>query len=481
MANVTKEVFLNTHACPTLGWLLANDQYPQQPLTLGQRLRMEQGQEIHRRARQTYPHGLHISDLDPVRAAQKTQDALANPQVSVIFEAAFIVDDFGARSDILVREPNGWHLIEVKSDLNLKPELINDLTYTALVIDRSGLKISNASLLLVSKDFRLGMPPENLFQRQDCRDQVLAQIKEAEPLWQQVSQSTNNPAMPDPQLHFECRQCDLFTQCLGRDADNHIFDLPRPSQSKFDDLVRAGIVRIEDIPSGFNLTDNQARVRDCALRGEPSIDANLATELDRVSWPAYYLDFETVMTAIPLYPDVPPYTQIPTQYSIHQCSVPGAIVDHHEYMADPYRDCRLELAQGLIEHLPGDGSIIVYTSFEKTTIRGFAQLHPHLSKELDGLIHRLVDLEAIIHNNFYHPDFHGSTSIKWVLPALVPELSYDRLSVGDGDSAMAAFAYLALDQDPRPEETKRNLLEYCQQDTLAMVKLHERLVAHVTS
>ncbi len=187
------------------------------------------------------------------------------------------------------------------------------------------------------------------------------------------------------------------------------------------------------------------------------------------------------MTAIPLYHDLAPYAQLPTQYSIHKCSEPGHVTAHSEYLADPSRDCRLELAERLIFDLKGAGSIIVYTSFEKTIINGLARLYPDLAADLNLLNGRLVDLEAIIRKNFSHPGFHGRTSIKRTLPVLVPEMTYENMDIGDGFTAMSVFALMALGkyEDNEVETLKKHLLEYCKLDTLAMVKLHERLVKYV--
>ena len=109
-------------------------------------------------------------------------------------------------------------------------------------------------------------------------------------------------------------------------------------------------------------------------------------------------------------------------------------------------------------------------------------MYPDLKDKLDILIERIVDLEAIIRKNFYHPDFHGRTSLKQTLPILVPELAYDTLEIADGNSASATFAYLALGKYAEGEEAesvKQNLFEYCKQNTIAMVKLHEKLYEFV--
>ncbi len=485
MKNVSKQIFLNALVCPTLGWLLRSGEIAKQTteakLTLGEKFRMEQGIEIGRRARELYPGGLLIDDTDLVAASRQTERLMNDPNVSIILEGAFLVDGFVARADILRRKGKGWHLVEVKSSVNDREEFIDDMAYTAMVIDRCGFNISTVSLLLVSKDFRLGMENEELFLEIEHTDEVLARVEEFKHFWQQVEEITRATVKPEAKLVFECRKCGLFTDCLGKDIENHIFDIPRISQSKFDGLTELGIICIEDIPDRFPLTENQARVKDCVQTKNPFVGDGLKSQLASILWPAYYLDFETVMTAIPLYPDIAPYTQIPTQYSVHKCSDVGLIIDRLEYLADPGKDCRRELVENLINNLEGEGNIIIYSSFEKAVINSLGRLYPDLSEKLNSLIGRMIDLQAIIGKNYYHPDFHGSMSIKVTLPVLVHEMSYDNLEIADGDSAMAAFANLALGkyEGREAEAVKRHLLEYCKQDTLAMVELHQKLAEYV--
>lgn len=478
LRNVSKEIFLKAIVCPALGWLMRAEQISKER-TIGERFRMEQGIEVERRARELYPDGFLIDERDIVSASKKTKSLIDDPNISIIFAGVFLIDDFVTKADILKRKSDDvWHMIEVKSSVNDKVEFIDDMAYTTMVADRSGLNISNVSLMLISKDFRLGMKNENLFVEIDHTDEVLDRVEKFKPFWEPIEKITRKSVKPEPELRFECRKCELFKECLGRDIENHIFDLPRLSQSKFDKLTESGIVCIENIPNGFPLTGNQKRVKDCVQLKKPFIGNRLANELESISWPASYLDFETVMTAIPFYPDIAPYTQIPTQYSIHKCSEPGHIRSHLQYLADPSKDCRRDLAEHLINDLKGEGSIIVYSTFEKSIITQLKREYPDLSRELNSLIDRLVDLQAIIGKNFYHPDFHGTTSIKKVLLALVPDISYNDLKIVDGDSAMAAFAYLALGKykNTEVESIKNNLLEYCKRDTLAEVKLHQRLV-----
>jgi len=482
MRNISKGIFLNSVVCPTLGWLMrmSREDVSREP-TLGERFRMEQGIEIGRRARELYPDGILIDKEGIASASEKTKILMNNPDVSIIFEGTFLIDDLATKADILKRKNDGWHMIEVKSAANDREEFIDDMAYTTMVIERSGFNIPTISLLLISKDFRLGMENDDLFVEIDHTDEVLDRVNGFKPLCESIEEVTRGSEMPKPILRFECYDCELFKECVGKGIENHIFEIPRLNQSKFDKLTKLGIVCIEDIPDGFPLTENQVIVKDCVQKNEPFIGKNLKNELESISYPAHYLDFETVMMAIPLYHDIAPYTQIPTQYSIHTCSEPGHIIDHFEYLADPSKECRRELAENLINDLKGGGSIIIYSNFEKTITNNLGGMYPDLSEELNSLIDRMINLEAIIRRNFYHPDFHGSTSIKKTLPTLVSDMSYNELEIADGDSAMAAFANLALDkyEDEEAETIKRNLLDYCKQDTLAMVKLHECLVEYI--
>ena len=104
------------------------------------------------------------------------------------------------------------------------------------------------------------------------------------------------------------------------------------------------------------------------------------------------------------------------------------------------------------------------------------QLFGDLKPALKKCAGRLFDLEKAFRNWFCHPAFHGKTSIK-TLPALGVDLSYDGLAISNGDAAVANYARMARGEITGQAARKSAaLLEYCKRDTLAMVKLHERLL-----
>lgn len=438
---------------------------------------MEQGREVGLKARELYPGGVHVRERNPTLAAEETAELVADSRTSIIFEAAFIVDKYVARADILKRMNGGWHLLEVKSSVNDKDEFVDDMAYTTSVITRRGYTLPTVSLLLVSKDFRLGMDTQALFAEIDHSQDAHSRVALLDPWWDEVARVTSLPEEPTAELRFECRSCELFPECTGSGSRHPIFELPRINQARFDRIKELGVSEITDLPAEFSLTPIQERVRECVVSNQTYVGEELSLKLSEVCWPTYYLDFETVMTALPLYPDVAPYTQIPVQYSIHRCSALGEVADHREYLADPSRDCRRELAENLIAHLGEEGSIMTYSPFEKTIINKLTSVFEDLAHPLQALIGRIVDLAAIIRKCYYHPRFHGRTSIKQVLPILVPDMSYDGMQIADGNTAMATFAYMAQGryETEMLETLRRNLLDYCKQDTMAMIRLHEAL------
>ena len=480
MSTITKKIFLKAISCPTLGWLTNSDNI-QKSLSVADNFRIEQGLEIQQKARNIFPDG-HLVTGDNLPAAKKTQELLKDEGISVIFEATFLVNGYIAKADILIRQSPGWHILEVKSGVNDKKEYLDDLAYTAMVAGNAGLEISDCSLMLLLRDYRLGMEDNKLFTEINHTEEVLLQAKEFTDHCDVVTQIISQDSKPDVELKWECKGCDIFKECVGEDIENHVFDLPRLSQKKFSQLVGLNVVRIEDVPNDFKLTPNQTKVNDSVKTGQPIIDnEGLNNALGSISFPTYNLDFETVQTAIPLYSDILPYAQIPTQYSIHICSSPGQIDDHFDYLADPMKDCRRELAEKLLSDCGNKGSIIVYTSFEKTIIMGLSELFSDLASSLESLVTRLVDLNTIISKHLYRMEFHGSSSIKKVLPVLVPDLGYEDMDVSNGQDASATFAYMAKGKYDGEEAEKKikQLLEYCNLDTLAMVKLHKCLIEYI--
>jgi hypothetical protein len=481
MRPVTKEVFLNSQLCATKGWYLRQREQAPAP-TEGELFRMEQGIEVERQARSLFPNGIFVPAAAPAEAASKTKQLME--AASVLFEATFFIDGYIAKPDILKRSSTGWDVMEVKSSLEDTQQLddfVDDLAYTVMVVQRCGITVSCAALVLISRGYRKGMGANRLLTVVDQTVAVMERVRAFLPVWQNVAEETAEATRPQPTLNSECKRCDFFpSQCLGKGVASPAIYLPNLHKTKIAQLGALGCHEIEHLPHDFPLTDAQSRVVICVRTKQPYVARTLSEELSKMQWPAHYLDFETVMTALPLYDGSPPYEQLCTQYSIHHCSAPGNVIGHSEYLSEPERDCQREVAERLLTDVGTDGSIIVYSHFEEVRVSALAERFADLAPALTKLKDRIFDLLPVIRRCFYHHGFGGSYSIKAALPALATEMSYEGLGIGDGDTAVARFAKMALAMYS-PEEAKKvrkELLEYCEQDTLAMVRLHEKLLAH---
>lgn len=190
------------------------------------------------------------------------------------------------------------------------------------------------------------------------------------------------------------------------------------------------------------------------------------------------MDFETVSPAIPLYPGTRPYQQIPFQWSLHILDSSGRLT-HHSFLNDDAKDPRERFIITLLEAIPRQGAIVTYSSYEKSILNALAHAFPLYRNRLLSLCDRMVDLLKLVRENYYHPDFNGSYSLKSVAPTLVPDLGYTDMEIQDGTAASIAYTRMIAEDTPETEKTsiREALLAYCARDTEAMVRVYEALSA----
>ncbi|MBQ3943034.1 MAG: DUF2779 domain-containing protein [Elusimicrobia bacterium] len=478
MKSINKNLFLKTLECPVYAWHLYRGLVPKDNSLTDDFLIME-AKNIHNMAKLLFKDGVQVSGKFD-EALQQTKDLIKDKTVKTIFEPVFEYNGFVAKADILHRtENNLWEIIEVKSGNKWKHKYISDTAYISLIATKTISSLSKATLYLLSKDFRLGNSIEELFTKVDCSFDVFTRAEDYSILLDTVKDILFAETPKKKKLKMPCKNCGLFKQCTGEGIEYHIFDLPRLSQLVFDKLCENKIYDIKNLPEDIELTQMQKIVKDCVINDKVYISPDLKTELEKIVFPCYYLDFESVMTIYPLYNNIAPHTQVLTQYSVHKCDRIEHIVDHFEYIADHKQDCRKRIAKQLVEILGTQGSIITYSSAEKQIIEKLILLCPELEEQFEAIIERIVDLEAILRVNYYDKRFHGRTSIKKVLPVMIPQMNYNELEIGEGGLALSAFAYMAMGlyDEEKVKETKTNLLKYCEQDTLALVEMHKFLYA----
>jgi predicted RecB family nuclease len=445
----------------------------------------EQGREVGLLARQMFPGGVEVdgsAGLD--EAIRTTRELVANPEVPTIFEGTFENGGVLVRVDILQRRrDNRWRLLEVKSATDLKDYHLDDVAIQARVVSRSGLDLAASSLAHINRNYVFeggSIDVRRFFKIRNLTRRIARLTPKLTFQLRAEFTVLNMPKAPDLPTGRHCTDpvtCEFFDRCNPPRPADHVGYLPRIQASSVEELGEIGVESIRDIPDDFPLNERQRRACTCVQTGEPWFSADLSKELKGLKYPLFFMDFETVNPAIPRFPGMRPYDQLPFQWSVHVLREPGAELEHPEFLATDNSDPRRGFITSLCSVLGKSGSILVYSAFESQRLSELAAWLPEFSGRIKKIQRRLWDLLPVVRNHAYHPRFAGSYSIKNVLPALVPGMTYEGMEVADGTEAGLAWESLirgGLDQDER-NRIRKALLDYCGQDTLAMVRLVEVL------
>ncbi|WP_104639259.1 DUF2779 domain-containing protein [Helicobacter bizzozeronii] len=463
--------------------------------------KMQEGKEVGALARALFAGGVEVAyHTDIGQMVARTQELLEQG-VKTIYEATFEHKGVVVMVDILEIEGDRVVLNEVKSSTsaysdknNTKPKeaYLWDLAVQYYVLKGCGYEIKGACLVGLNNTYRRegALDLEKLFIKHDFLGFVKGFQSEMLQRLEDIQSTLENPQEPNTDIGAHCNKpygCLAKHYCWEKQREivghEHIFALTRHGfSSKVMKWYQGKKIFFKDLKEKDiqDLTDNQRMQVECALNGKAHIDEKGIGEfLENIKYPLYHLDFETYKPAIPPFDGTKPHGQIPFQYSIHIEHGDGRI-EHKEFLADCGTDGRLELAKRLVKDISSNACVLAYhASFEKGILAELAaflqESHPNLSRDLLSISGNILDLEIPFSNkHYYTPSMHGSSSIKEVLPALVPdfEKAYKDLElVHNGEEAMQAYAQMPHMSKEEQEKTKKALLEYCKLDTLAMVKV----------
>jgi len=486
MPMLSKSRFIAGLQCSLRVWYQCYNRKLASEVTPGQQAIFDAGHQVGRLATELYPGGVRIDEdyLHHREAEHTTARALKDKNVKALFEAAFTFDGIRIRADILERNnDDSWKLIEVKSSTTVKEVYKPDVPIQCYVLNGVGIKSAQSGILHINNEYLFDsnhLDLTQLFQFTDLTDEIFTLQNEILPKIIELKKVISLKSAPDttPSRHcFNPYKCEFWEHCTSDMPEFWVINLSGISQEKLLSLRQLGVENINDIPDGFPLSAIQERIKNCVVNNEEYIDLGLQSELKDARYPIHFLDFETFATAIPRYANTRPYQTIPCQWSDHILNSNGTI-SHLEYLCGEDKDPRMDFAESLIYAIGTKGTIYIYTTYEKGVLEQLIAEFPEYKEELLGIIARFKDLYDVIRRHYYHPEFHGSFSLKSVLPALVPSLSYTSLNIQEGNSASLAFLRM-IDSGTGYEEKiriKNDLLKYCCYDTLAMVRIREELL-----
>jgi len=464
-----------------LWWRVHEPKAPELTPDAAQQAIFDQGHRVGEVARDRFPGGLLVDGdyWDVEGKMEKTRRAIAGG-APAIFEASFLTDGVFVAVDVLERRRGGWNLVEVKSTTKVKDPHYPDVAVQLHVLRSSGLDVKRSDLMHLNSGCTFP-DLQDLFTRADVTGEAEALLPGVPAEIRRLLAAIEGDlpyVAPGPHC-TDPYDCPFMGRCWPEFPEHHVSTLYRIGK-RAQAFVADGYETIHDLPDDVRLTGPAARQARSVRSGKLLTEDGLSGALSAIEAPAAFLDFETINPAIPVWNGCHPFEAIAVQMSCHVRAARGGLV-HHEFLAEGPGDPRPAIAEAVVAACEGARTVVAYNaSFERGRLVHLAENVPSLRTALLDVADRLVDLLPIVRDHVYHPDFGGSFSLKSVAPALVPGLGYEDLEIGEGSAASTILETLLLRADSIPAADRatlrRQLMDYCERDTLATVKVYERLL-----
>ena len=484
---LSKSDYIKGIQCEKSLWFKYYEKHLKPEIDETMQAKFESGNEINDLARKYFPQGINAQEeyFDIQKSITSTKD-LIKQNNQIIFEATAQIqsDKTHARIDILRKNHNGdgWDLIEVKGSTKIKPSHLNDLSFQYHIFSEAGYKIDSCLLMLINSDYVLDgeLDINQLFKFEDVTQEILERQDKVKLEKQNLLAVLLNNKEPEVKIGAHCfekdghhPQCDFKNHCFKDVPAYSIFNIchrKNTAENIIDDLNSYDIndIDVSNYPKGIKELDII-----CYQENKTHLDKSQIKQwIDQLEYPLYFLDYETISSPIPIFNNSRPYQHIPFQFSLHIQAEEGGDLQHFEFLHKETSDPRESLIQNLIQLLKTKGSIIVYhESFEKSKNKELARDFPKYATDLEAINNRIIDLEIPFKKKYiYSPKQQSKTSIKKVLPAFT-DLNYDNMEIANGGQAMDLYLEFIKGHKVRNEKLFEDLLDYCQLDTYAMVKL----------
>ena len=484
--NLSKSRYTLGIRCKKLLWLSCFKKAEAEDL--GNESVLENGNKVGDLARSLFGNYTLINyDSNYKNMIDDTRKELLN-KPNIICEASFSYDGNFCSVDILKNDIDGVEIYEVKSSADLKSIYIDDVAYQTWVLKKLGLNVKKSFVVYVNRNYVKNgeFDINKYFIIEDVTNEI--DLDKVEREIKSLKEIINSKDEPNIDLSLGCKKpydCPFFKYCTKNLKEPNVFNVGWNVHFKKKlELYYKGIIAYKEIldAGGFNEKANE-QMRFELYDLPPKINKDKIKKfLSQISYPLYFLDFESYQESIPAIDGTKPYQQLCFQYSLHYYLKEDSKLYHKEYLSDDYNGNPMYgLCKQLCIDIPKNSCVLVYNkTFEVPRLKEMANLFPEFSDHLLNIADNIVDLLVPFQNHdYYVKEMAESASIKKVLPALFPNdpsLDYHNLEqVHKGDEA--SNAYLSLRNLPKEEELKLrdNMLKYCCLDTYAMVKIYDKL------
>lgn len=501
MVNLSKSKYCNFRQCPKIAWL---SKYHPELIEIDAmtQSRFDAGHEVGDLAKGLFGDYVDVStfneegSIDIPSMLRKTKEAITN-NTPVICEAAFSIDGLYCAVDLLRKDEDGWSIYEVKSSTykeDVEEVYIIDIAFQRYVLEKAGIKVNQTYLVNINNQYVYDdeIDISQFFAITDITSEVKSEMSNIAPNIEKAREVLACKDMPALDIGERCcspYECSYWNYCTSNLPQPNVFSMYHMAFNNKIALYNQGLISYADLAnSEARLTPTQRRQIQYQLNDlDTHIEKdNIKDFLDTLSYPLYFLDFETIQPVIPEFKGTRPYQQIPFQYSLHYIEEENGPLLHKEFLGISGEDPRRAIAEALVRDIPKDVCTTAYNkAFECTRIRELAAAFPDLAEHLLNIESHIVDLLVPFQKGYYYNKaMGGSFSIKSVLPAIFPDdpaLNYHNLEeIQNGGDAMTIFPKIKDMSPAEQERTRHNLLKYCKLDTFAMVKVWQELVRVTT-
>ena len=489
MFHLSKSRYCSGVQCPKMLWMKKNMPEEFDASVMNQAI-LDNGNEVGDLAMGLFGEYTEVPFCDDLGNMIDETKRLLNKGVKNICEASFSYNNCFCSVDILKNlGKDHVEIYEVKSSTEVHDPYQHDVAYQNYVLRNLGYKVDGIYLVHIDNTYvRHGdIELHKLFHIEDMTDIAISLFDDVEMNISSIRRLLEEQSEPDKEIGEYCfapYECGFFGHCSDYLPKPNVFDLSGVQKRTKFKCLRQGKASFEDLLADGKLVNDKAMQQmSHELQDLPaSIDRLAIVDfLHTLTYPMYFLDFESFNPAIPQYDDSHPYEQICFQYSLHYIEREGGELKHTEFLAYPGEDPRRKLCEQLCADIPLNVCTLAYNmTFEKTRIKEMAALFPDLHDHLMNIYDNMKDLMVPFRERkYYCRAMEGSYSIKYVLPALFPddpELDYHNLEgVHNGSEASATFQRMDKMSENELEEFRGHLLKYCGLDTYAMVKVWEKL------
>lgn len=476
---ITKTAYSKYYKCPAVLWAYRNE--PSVKSSVALEYRGYIGTVLGQLAQKVFDNSIEINQIDVQKNVLETRELLNSNKT--LFEAGFVYGDLYARTDVLIPANDSYDIIEVKQGTNISEDYIRDIAFQKYVLEKSGLKIQNASIMTVNNKYLKNgnINPKDLFEITDVTNQLDNHYNQIEGDLINIRKILSSISPPEFDVNTckDREDCVIHKQYFEQNPEIDIFSLRKANQKAIE-LYNQGIKSISQIPNDYELSANQRIQYNCVKSGKAHIDKiKIKDFLSGLKYPLFFLDFEAGGSPIPLFDNTKAYQKIPFQYSVHKIESPNSDPEHFSYLSLDKVDPRKEILESLIKDLGTQGSIVVYYApMERNVVKDLCSLYPIYADFLNNFNSRIIDLHEVFDKFYYYnPMQKGSTSIKKVLPVF-SDISYKDMDINNGDDASCIYNYIIQSNKYTKEEIsniKHDLEEYCGLDTMSMIIILNKL------